>query len=1221
MRMEKSGKKTIGMAMVAIMVASVFAMFAPISVGDTPVPSGKVGIYYLVPDNSSVPEGYCHTTDVQLRVNTTGAIRGGKITLEFNRTCGNITGIAFNTAVWNDAVANKFTPKDGKTVITYGATSDQPSGDYLVGNLTIHCNSSCCVSNLSFVSETTISNSTGGDYYWPADASADNGTFICGEPLVINKTVKDPSTGNWVDGPLTLGPGWKGKDLIFKITVTAACEDLSNVVVNDTMDPSLRYNNSASIAPDSNTTQTVNWTIGQLSASSSWTVTFNATIVKYGTDDNTAKTSGTVDKIGGVGVDATDSVTITTNPPALIDVEKTVWSKPKGASDYNSGTWVNAVQGAKIGDIYRFNCTIHNSGSYDLTNITFNDTLSNSLVYANNATMVTPDGIKRDIVMSGDGTDYEVNSFLQDPLTLKPCQRIFIEFDAKVVNYGNVSNVQWAKGQSPGLIWIYDHDDAWIDTPKPDLIVSDVTINYDASKVENNAIGPLPPGTKTQCNNLSANITELNGVDVKFPFKVKFEVNGTELNCSPVQIPAGFPGKGKRTVYCNCSFYPIAGVKYNISVTVDSDNEITESDETNNTKWRNVTAKWLGLKGDGWQDGRNITKLQCHDQGTINITYSAGDSKYLSAWSYPHWTTYTVNWTASDLPIPPTETCIKKARLYVYYSWDKTPGRNISDYFTMKFNGYEVPKDKVYTDAKEAGSSWNYGMVAYNVTGVFSIGGNTANLTNSYPGGGNVSMEGMFLVVVYNHPDEPERIIMMNEGLDWIDADDRYGVSTEEATTYAPFTCPAIPLNRIGKATLATVTLDAGYYGNPKDPHWQALYFNGELLAKGNQTWPVKYSIPTVNEADVLPYLKATNNTAAIQSYKPAEEIPGATHGDSFEASLAFLILEKSPREIKTEDKLVQPQEEFTVNVTVDTHGLDVYGVQYKLYYNNSVLRAEMQNKGPFLGETGTTNIIKNEIHHTEGYVEYAESMKGTGCTVGNGTLATIEFIAIGERGAESALEFRDVKFYDCNGNEVNNSISSNGRVKINENHLPVPVPGSMHTINNVAKKYPCVTTLCACKSYDPDAPGKGGNISYVRWAFGDGQYGTSEGLENCQKEHEYTSYQWTPIGDPDGHYVPMDVMLTLTDDGCPPLTNSSSIPVNVYIAGDANGDGEVDIGDAVWIGLHWEETCNADNEYCGCTNCAWATDMQDGADLNNDCEIDIGDAVLVGANWEHTAW
>jgi hypothetical protein len=72
---------------------------------------------------------------------------------------------------------------------------------------------------------------------------------------------------------------------------------------------------------------------------------------------------------------------------------------------------------------------------------------------------------------------------------------------------------------------------------------------------------------------------------------------------------------------------------------------------------------------------------------------------------------------------------------------------------------------------------------------------------------------------------------------------------------------------------------------------------------------------------------------------------------------------------------------------------------------------------------------------------------------------------------------------------------------------------------------------------------------------------------------------------------------------------------VNVYIAGDANGDGEVDIFDATIVGLEWDEEC---------TSGSWATDptgRKDKADLNNDCIVDIFDAVIVGANWDHTAW
>ncbi|MBN1761987.1 MAG: dockerin type I repeat-containing protein, partial [Methanomicrobia archaeon] len=143
---------------------------------------------------------------------------------------------------------------------------------------------------------------------------------------------------------------------------------------------------------------------------------------------------------------------------------------------------------------------------------------------------------------------------------------------------------------------------------------------------------------------------------------------------------------------------------------------------------------------------------------------------------------------------------------------------------------------------------------------------------------------------------------------------------------------------------------------------------------------------------------------------------------------------------------------------------------------------------------------------------------------------------------------------------------------------------------------------------------------------------GTSEGLpvDNCTcKEHKYESWLWNTTTEA---YDPFTVLLTVTDDGCPEETNSTEFPITVYIAGDANGDGEVNIIDAVWVGKHWREECPApaDPENpCAteCTGYLWFAEQdehwaqKDGADLNNDCEIDILDAVVIGANWRHTAW
>jgi hypothetical protein len=318
-------------------------------------------------------------------------------------------------------------------------------------------------------------------------------------------------------------------------------------------------------------------------------------------------------------------------------------------------------------------------------------------------------------------------------------------------------------------------------------------------------------------------------------------------------------------------------------------------------------------------------------------------------------------------------------------------------------------------------------------------------------------------------------------------------------------------------------------------------------------------------------------------------------------------------------DTFVQPQDQFDVKIYIDTNGLDVYAVQYYLNYNTSVVRAETQTKGPFLGHISETLVNVNNIDQPHGVASYAETRKVSGEVNESDNVTNIHFIAIGVRGATTNLTLYDVVISDENGIPIDYVIK-NGTVKITVNTPPVPIGVTKHRINNVAQKYQSTAVLCSC-SYDPDYGGKGGNITYIRWAFGDGQYGTSEGLpeDNCTcKEHKYESWQWDPLGNSSGDYVPFDVQLDVMDDGCPELTNNTNFTVNVYIAGDANGDGEVNVLDAVWVGKYWRATCNDGVPCCGYS---WDDEQVDGADLNNDCEINVLDAVIIGANWRHTAW
>lgn len=120
--------------------------------------------------------------------------------------------------------------------------------------------------------------------------------------------------------------------------------------------------------------------------------------------------------------------------------------------------------------------------------------------------------------------------------------------------------------------------------------------------------------------------------------------------------------------------------------------------------------------------------------------------------------------------------------------------------------------------------------------------------------------------------------------------------------------------------------------------------------------------------------------------------------------------------------------------------------------------------------------------------------------------------------------------------------------------------------------------------SNDPD----GAVISYY-WEFGDGTNGTG-----TAPKHTYSKYRWNG-----STYLPLIVNLTVTDNSG--LTNSTSQKVIIWIAGDANGDGIVNIIDAALIGLNWGSA-----EPC--------------PDLNNDGKVNIIDAAIIGLNWGRVA-
>jgi hypothetical protein len=302
---------------------------------------------------------------------------------------------------------------------------------------------------------------------------------------------------------------------------------------------------------------------------------------------------------------------------------------------------------------------------------------------------------------------------------------------------------------------------------------------------------------------------------------------------------------------------------------------------------------------------------------------------------------------------------------------------------------------------------------------------------------------------------------------------------------------------------------------------------------------------------------------------------------------------------VDTPDDCVDFNEQFIVNVTVDPRNIPVYGIQYLLSFDNSVLHAEWQNEGTFLSQDGAaTNVYINTIDNGRGLISFAATRLGTESGVATpGTLATIKFTAI-KQGANSTLNLSNAIAANNNGGEILPLDLIPDVVCVHANMQPVAIGKSMHRYNNDGQKYLCKVHFDATESYDPD-----GEIVSWRWGFGDGTYGAGESLE-----HVYRSWKWNGSG-----YDPFTVSLTVIDNSGPhELDNTTFFDVIVYTAGDANGDGRVNILDATLVGLEWSSG----------TVCGWDGDARaDRADLNNDGNVDILDAVIVGTCWEHTAW
>jgi hypothetical protein len=151
-------------------------------------------------------------------------------------------------------------------------------------------------------------------------------------------------------------------------------------------------------------------------------------------------------------------------------------------------------------------------------------------------------------------------------------------------------------------------------------------------------------------------------------------------------------------------------------------------------------------------------------------------------------------------------------------------------------------------------------------------------------------------------------------------------------------------------------------------------------------------------------------------------------------------------------NQTVLKDENFTVNISINPEGSEVAGAQYELYFNNTLLKALDQERGPFLRQDGNdSNVYKNEFDNTIGKFKYSEARIDTDGGVTNPeVLATITFQAIAEENGVSELNFTVVKLSDPYTNpiptEVSNGTCEIEAVEQTPTPTPSPTPAPTHT-------------------------------------------------------------------------------------------------------------------------------------------------------------------------------
>ena len=265
------------------------------------------------------------------------------------------------------------------------------------------------------------------------------------ESLEVVKEVFDGA--DWVDEI----DANMGEVINFRITITynnitdpGHPHYAENIVVRDLLPPCLDYDEGSALPFEPTVGSALNelvWNVpGTLNDGESFIITFNATVIDYGENVNTAIANAD-EHCTGKEIDGEDTATVNVNyPDPEIELEKYVWD--------GSCFWVDEIS-AYPDEIVTFKIVVENTGSCDLYDLWINDTLSESLEY------VVDTSIPFEPIIDGQNLSWYFNM-------IEIGETIEIIFNATVIGLPCHVDINWAyvEAKGPCGIPVTDQDSA-----------------------------------------------------------------------------------------------------------------------------------------------------------------------------------------------------------------------------------------------------------------------------------------------------------------------------------------------------------------------------------------------------------------------------------------------------------------------------------------------------------------------------------------------------------------------------------------------------------------------------------------------------------------------------------------------------------------------------------------------------------------------------------------